>query len=243
MSAANMSPRWAAIVTGDEADLADWRDCLKEPYEPYLELRDNHHVLRSTTFDDLESADQVRSISVALIDRLNGAMRVSRRTKPVRFDCVAEFTAAGTMNRTVFAEMHAEASLRLRTHAVLVGVGPSGEVLPQAEPEPRSVQDWSASAEHDELLDDALVYFGRATDWFDIYKALECLITRFGGEARFLDLGWAPRDQIKRLKKTANSARHARRRYDRIDNPMNLRTASRLLEVLIRRAFKEAGKS
>ena len=65
-----------------------------------------------------------------------------------------------------------------------------------------------------------MIYFGRVsipdpvrhppTLWFDIYKALECIMGRFGGESAFIALDWAPREDVKRLKQTANWARHAR---------------------------------
>ncbi|HEY2664256.1 MAG TPA: hypothetical protein VGI47_07945, partial [Candidatus Binataceae bacterium] len=74
---------------------------------------------------------------------------------------------------------------------------------------PSEVQDWVRLAESDDLLDDALVYFGKPPDWFDIYKALECLMLKFGGEAGFLALNWAPAAEVKRLKQTASWVRHA----------------------------------
>ena len=73
-----------------------------------------------------------------------------------------------------------------------------------APPEPSNPQRWLSLAAEDDLLADALRYFGRGDDWFDIYKALECLIGRFwrGEETDFLALGWASADKIKLLKRT-----------------------------------------
>jgi len=67
------------------------------------------------------------------------------------------------------------------------------------------VQDCVQLTDDDDLLRDALIYFGSATNWFDIYKVLECLIGRFGGEKNFLALEWVPSAEVVLLKKTANT--------------------------------------
>jgi hypothetical protein len=106
------------------------------------------------------------------------------------------------------------------------------------------VQHWSTNADSEPLLDDALIYFGKATDWFDIYKCLECLILKFGpSEAGFLALDWAPSDDVKRLKQTANYARHAKRKFDPPPKPMELRDARVLLSLLLRRALEECRRA
>jgi hypothetical protein len=67
---------------------------------------------------------------------------------------------------------------------------------------------------------DASVHFARGDDWFDIYKALECLEMRFGGEEEFRSRGWADKGKIKLLKRTANSGRRARKKFDPPPHPM-----------------------
>ena len=113
--------------------------------------------------------------------------------------------------------MHVELG-RFRMHAVGVALGPDGNPLPPPRAQPSEAQNWSATAQSDGLIEDALIYYGRATDWFDISKALECLILKFGGgrsdgerEKTFKELGWAPKNEIERLKRTANWLRHAQR--------------------------------
>ena len=121
--------------------------------------------------------------------------------------------------------------------------GPDGQPVPAPPPQPSEAQRRVKLTEDEVWLDDALTYFGRATDWFDIYKALECLILRFGGgETAFLALNWAPGTEVQRLKRTANWARHARRRFERPENPMEFKEARQLLGQLLRRAFEEAAR-
>jgi hypothetical protein len=115
-----------------------------------------------------------------------------------------------------------------------------------APPEPSNPQRWLSIAAEDDLLADALTYFGRGDDWFDIYKALECLIGRFGGgeESKFLALGWASATKIKLLKRTADVWRHSRRGRPKIvppSDPMEQTEARDLLGKLMARAFDERG--
>ncbi|WP_156944748.1 hypothetical protein [Bradyrhizobium sp. Ec3.3] len=136
---------------------------------------------------------------------------------------------------------------------------------------PSEAQRWLAIADSEDRLEDALIYFGRAsaTDpgrhppafWFDIYKALECLIDRFGGaaaakargiggkrrlkqsaaEAEFIKLDWAPPNDVERLKRTANWARHARRKFDQPSPATTEQEAKDLMIRLLRKAFETAG--
>jgi hypothetical protein len=76
--------------------------------------------------------------------------------------------------------------------------------------------------------------------WFDIYKALECLMHRSGGETAFIALDWAPRDDVKLLKQTANWARHARRKYPEPSPATTEQEAKDLMSRLLRKAFETA---
>jgi hypothetical protein len=234
-------PGWGAVLQGNPSDLDDWAYTLKQPFDPWIEIHGSEMVLRSALFDELTSADEVRDRAMLHIERLNGAVALSEGTKAVRFGRVVEFALDGRLHHTIFAEMGAF-ELRSKMRAVGIVIGPDGKPSPPEPPQPTEVQAWTRLAEDDDLLDDALIYFGRATDWFDIYKTLECLIMRFGRgkEELFLSFGWAPAAEITRLKRTANSARHAKRKFEPPANPMDLRDARDLLGRLLRRALNEA---
>ena len=113
---------------------------------------------------------------------------------------------------------------------------------------PSNPQRWLAIAAKDALLEDALTYFGRGDDWFDIYKALGCLELKFGGKRkgqveRFRRLGWADPDKIELLRWTAKTrGRHCinRKKFDPPPDPMERTEARELLARLIVRAFTEA---
>jgi hypothetical protein len=232
---------WGAVIQGEPTDLAAWGYALKEQFDLWVETHGSETVLRSTSLDELESAGEVRDRAIAYIDRLNGAMAVSQDSSPVRFGAVIRFGPDGGLHRTLFIE---PAKFEVRGPMISAAIiGPDGQPVPPPPPQPSEVQRWAMLADDEILLDDALIYFGRATDWFDVYKALECLILRFGdNETAFLALSWAPATEVVRLKRTANWARHARRRYERPPNPMEIKEARQLLGQLLRRALDEAAK-
>ncbi|MGY8635728.1 hypothetical protein RAD15_24980 [Bradyrhizobium sp. 14AA] len=240
-----MSRQWGASLRGHEFDLQDWCDELKLPYDPWIEVRGGDTILRSSSFDGLAEADEVRSRAVAHIDRLNAAMFVMRRSRPIQLGDVVEFAADGKLHRTVFLEGRIDGRSRVHGAAVRI-TGPDGKPAPPPPPEPSEVQNWAAIADTDDYLEDALIYFGRVsapdnphppTFWFDIYKALESLMDRSGGEARFLALAWAPREDVKQLKQTASWARHARRKFKKPSPATGEQDAKDLMARLLRRAF------
>lgn len=229
---------WGAEVRGDPTDLEDWVHTLKEPFDPWVEIHGAETVLRSTSFDGLKSATEVRDRASALIERLNGAVALSQQAKQLQLGAIIQFAPDGGQHRTIFAEIFEN---RNKFFAGSITISTDGKPSPSPRAQPSEVQKWTTLAENDDLLDDALIYFGRAKDWFDIYKTLECLIAKFGGsENAFLALGWAQKNEITRLKRTANWARHAGRKFSPPANPMSLKDGRTLLGLLLRRALKEA---
>ena len=234
---------WGAIIRGAPSDLEDWVFVLKEPFDPWLEVHGDDTVLRSHSLDESSSPEEVRGRALTQIERLNGAIAVSQGTGPIQFDSVVEFLLDGSLHRTVFGVGVARLG-RVKLRAVGQVLGQDGKLLPTPPPQPSEVQSWMTLVDGDALLEDALIYFGRRIDWFDIYKTLECLMLRFGGgEKAFLALNWAPADEVERLKRTANWARHARRRFDPPENPMALNDARELTAQLLRRALVEAHRA
>lgn len=244
-----MSKQWGAVLRGHDDDLEDWRETLKPPFDPWVEVHGPDHVLRSASLNDLTSASEVRDRVVAQIERLNGIMSVMKGCKPLQFSGVVEIAPDGKVHRTIFAELFVDLD-RIRSVATVETLGPDGKPTPTPPPKPSDAQAWAAIADGDDHLEDALIYFGRAcssksvqhppTFWFDIFKALECLEKRAGGEDDFVALDWAPRGDVKRLKRTANWARHARRKFQKPSPATTEQEAIDSMSLLLRAAFETA---
>jgi hypothetical protein len=46
-----MSKRWGAVVRGHDFDLQDWREMLKLPFDPWIEVHGPDVVLRPSPFE------------------------------------------------------------------------------------------------------------------------------------------------------------------------------------------------
>jgi hypothetical protein len=225
---------WGAAIEGHQFDLEDWQDALKPPFDPWVVDTGRGPVVRSKALDLASSETEANDLSEALIETLNGALAASRRTRPVRLGGVVEFMSDGIERRSAFAAIKEGIEARSRAAAVGTAIGPDGKPSPSPSPEPSEAQRWFGIAASDDVVADALTYFSRGDDWFDIYKALECLIIRFGvgSEGDFFKLDWVP-SRVRLLKQTANYARHARRKFDPPEDPMPRDEARDLLGVLI----------
>lgn len=224
---------WGAVVRGDALDLQVWADELKRPFEPWAEAHGNDTVLRSTSFDQLKSAAEVRERAIFCIDRLNGALALSLEARPLQFGGVVEFDPDGRLHRFLPAEPDEYFNRGARARLTVAALHPP------APPRPSEGQVWNEIAEQEKHLGDALMYFGKAT-WFDLYKAFECIELQFGGETKFTALDWAPRSRIKLLKQSA--PRHAKLKFDPPPKPMKWGEAHTLVGLLLRRAFEEVAK-
>ena len=140
-------------------------------------------MLRSKALDAAATPSEVHDRAGPLIAMLNGALAVTHGTRPIGLDYVIEFMSDGTERRHPFATL-AGASGRGKAKAVAVALGPDGQPLPPLPPQPSEAQRWlDIAATDDKVADalaDALTFFSRGHDWFDIYKAWECLKIRFG---------------------------------------------------------------
>jgi hypothetical protein len=257
------SDGWGAVIQGEPADLSIWQQTLKHQFDVWVEIHGSETVLRATSFDESESSTEVRDRAIAYINRLNGLMALSHAdSEPVRLQAVIRFKDGHLHRHLIPGTGKFKARGSMITDTTVIGA--NGKPVPPSAPEPSEVQRWLTIADQEDLLNDALNYFGRvpqspagpeaghagtpameATEWFDIYKALECIEKRFGGDETAFrnfasDRNWTSRSKLELLKRTANWARHARRKFDPPPNPMGFKEARELLGQLLRRALEEA---
>jgi hypothetical protein len=238
-------PGWGIVLEGHPYDLEDWQEALKPPFDPWVEGTPEGPALRSRALDALTSALDVHTEGEGIVEMLNGAFAISHRAQPLRANGVVEFVPDGQLRRHGFG-IEVTIFERSKARGVAAALGLDAEPAPQPHPKPTKPQEWFAVAEGDEVLSDALIHFSRPPNWFDTYKALECLIIRFGkGEGKekeknFLRLKWEPSGEVAHLKRTANFARHSRHRFRPPRNPMRIDKARDILGRLIRRALEEA---
>ncbi len=201
-----------ASCSAAKRSLEDWQKALKQPFDPWVMETEDGLILRSTRLDPTTTASEAYDRAKELMDEVNGALGVSHRARVVRLEAIEEILSDGTRRR-IFIMEAGGGEFRVKDRLTGEVFGADGKPKPQPPPAKSDPQRWLSIAAEDALLADALTFFGRGDDWFDTYKALECLIGRFGGgkEADFLALGWASADKVKLLKWTVDSWRHSPR--------------------------------
>lgn len=234
------SRQWGIEINGHDFDLQDWQNQFRPPFDPWVEKHDETYIFRTRRFDGIDDAEAVSKAASFLVGHMNGAMFAVCRAKPLTTGALIELKADGSRGRSVFLAM-AGAAARGRASAVAVVLDKDGKERIQP-PVPTQVQEWAEIASADEQLADALMFSARM-DWFDIYKAIECLEAKAGGEQALRQLNWISKDELGLLKRTANSFRHWSRKFDPPANPMSLDVAHDKLGSLVSAAFTaEAGR-
>lgn len=231
---------WYASLQGDEVDRDDWCHSLNEPFDPVAtKLPSGETVLASAEFQALNDAHDVRERALVLIGRLNGAIALWNGARPLRFGGVIRIDSDGKLHRTIFGEAAIE--LRVTARATGVVIGSDGKPKAPPPPTPSQPQSWNALAQTNDAVSEMLDHFGRADNWYDIYKTIECCEDICGGgEAHLLSLV-GDRDRarlVKRLKTTANSYRHNKARGS--PRSLTLRDARLVLAEVVRAALTNA---
>lgn len=211
---------WQISLKGDRIDLAAIEQLFKGAAGASLAVRrrddgTSEYFLCSPDFEGVQDPEEIGARAAALLSRMNGVMKVFEGAELVSLGEVWGVRADGS--RVGFIGGHLRG--RSRMYAVLTK---------QGEPPPiPDVQRWFALSDADNDVADALEHFARSDDWFDFYKTLEILQDALGGREVIWQRGWATREEVNNLAKTANFYRHAR--ADRPDHPLTTEQARELL--------------
>jgi hypothetical protein len=224
---------WGIKLCGHDFDLEYWRDILKEPFDPAVVQHGDDFILRAREFQSCDSAPAVLEKAIPLFDVLNGAMRTATGSHPVRWCGIYELGADGWRKSSHIFPPAPITDLRAK-----INVDP---VVAAPPPTRSNVQVWMELSQQSDHLTDALVYMGRG-EWFDIYKAVECLEAfTGGGESSLKHKKWIKPEELTLMKRTANCFhRHRLGKYEPPENPITLEKARQMLAKLIECAFEEA---
>jgi hypothetical protein len=232
---------WYVQLLGDTFDLEDWEYTLNEPFDPVaLREPDGTFLLRSVEFQSAETASEVHEKGKALIDRLNGSMRLMHNSRPAKIGSIIRIEENGARHANVFAEGLGLALGRSRCRAVGVAIGPDGLPLQPPPPQPSDPQSWNAMAASDDVVSDLLEQLGKSENWYEIYKTIELAERLVGGESKLKCFLGSSAGECKNLKQTANFYRHAR--AHRPKHLTNLAEAKSLLNFMARIALAERMK-
>jgi hypothetical protein len=223
---------WAAELTGQPDDLADWETSFREPFEPTVEQVVANGltktVLKSAEFERMMTASEVRERARLIIENLNGAVRALLGAGRVELGGVLEVDKDGRANTHVFAEGVARGRARVRAASVVGGNSP-------ITPQPSTAQKWIECAKTNDVVADMLIHFGKEPNWYDLYKTYEGVRDLCGGEASPKQKSWVP-PKLKNFTHTANCYRHGlpdTSNKNPPSNPMKLAEATELIAGMV----------
>jgi hypothetical protein len=228
-------PKWLVRLGGERLDLEDLPSLLCSPEHTVIE-EDGSYYLKSSDFDSLGSADEVRERALAIIEMLNGAMKLH----------IPSFRGVYEAGVTLIEEdgrrhhyVYLEASLTLRSKLSVNPTVTTSNGTRQMTPPPSDVHSWISLAKTDKAVADALHFF-RDNTWISLYKVYEIIREDAGDEEAIIRNGWVTKQALTRFRQTAQSkaalgdlARHAASGFKPPSQPMTIQEAGSLLRGVI----------
>jgi len=233
-------PNWLVRLKGEKFDLEDLPSLLRSPEHTVIEESGSYY-LKSSDFDSLSSADEVRELAITIIDRLNGVMKLRMRNfRGVSEDGVTLIEEDGRRHRYVYLGGSFTARSKVRANATVTTSNGTQQIAPL----PSDVESWLSLAKSDKAVKGALHFF-RENTWFSLYKVYEIIKDDVGGKKAITTNGWATKKGLDRFTQIAqsrealgDSARHAAKKYKPPPQPMTIQEAELLIRGVLRSWFR-----
>lgn len=209
-----MASYWAVEILGEAVDLDQITRALNPDFDPWIERISPHadYAIRSSEFNTLQTALEVRDRSAILINILNGAVALTSGVEHVRGGKILQVSDEGEVDVTVFGAAHGRLrGLILNASATVTNL--DGTARQPSPPSPTEAQRYIQSAIRNDDVADLFTFVGRADNWFDLYKAMEMAENLVGGEHKLQALLKDGAVDFKNARNTANFYRHARPSY------------------------------
>lgn len=200
---------WTVYVQGRDRDLAMLTEMLPDDELAFEVHHDGNHVLRSTEFDGMAEATDVRAAAAKLLDTAAGVASIRNPGfQPVTLTGQVR-DSAGKNTHVVLVDPVTTVSI-----ASPVVVVTDGSNTP---PPPPSEADFAALALRDSNVSEALRHLRTDADWHALYKVYEVVRDDLGGTKRLMSLRPSDPMALDTFTESANrseisgdAARHAR---------------------------------
>lgn len=218
-------PGWAVEVSGAQVDLNDALAVFGNGYRltisPYDRDGETVFLLRNGNWWHLDSAGEVMADAEQIVRELNGALLLTYGdSKPLKTGGIMRWDANGIEMRIVVA-VSAEIKLDgFRARGTLTTGGADGS--PSLPPG----RAWMDQADASDLMSDLLVHIGRASDWFDLFKAIELVQEIFSVDTMQREMGRKRWWLWESARMCANFRRHSKVQQKPVREPnLTFRTA------------------
>lgn len=225
---------WLVRLIGEPVDLKALSGLFDSPD---LSVREDEadYYLRSSDFEVLTEADDVRLRASELVQRINGIASVSLGSfVAVSLDDVVRIGQDGKRLH------HMTLLVQSRWVASFTATSPDGTVLRSSQQADADIVSWAALADQNSRVARALRIFGnREQNWDNLYKVYEAIEDDVG-RRNIVDNGWASEKKISRFTSTANNAlvvgdeaRHGHEKHEPPKKPMSLSEARSFVKSIL----------
>jgi len=223
--------KWYVKLSGNSFDLQELSKSLNSP-ELCISQENQKYVLKSSNFDQLENAADVRKRAEEILSLLNGTAKLALGTQQkLTIDAVVEMRDDGKkvtvrfLSDTVYGRSSISTSVKTSN-------GNVQEIHP-ADPIPN----WIRTARTDKNVAEIFRVLGTSVlDWINLYRVYEIIKSDVGGKDKIADNGWATKGQIDLFKRTAQAYRHGKLKgYTPPKKPMTLSEAESFVKKILRK--------
>jgi hypothetical protein len=229
---------WLVGLKGDKAELEYL--CKLSSQSWIVIEEDGTYYLKSTRFNAVADAFNVRADASKIIDSMNGVARlVFHKFDGAKVGGIIRVESNGKPPTQYLMPSGILSAERVGIPATTVSGFGQKASQPFSIPELR----WIEVAQKDMQVNKALALYGRLEpNWRNLYMVLETIEDDVGGEIELTKKGLAPEGKIKLFKRTANNflvlgheARHSTERFKTPPKPMPLEEAQSLIKRILKK--------
>jgi hypothetical protein len=233
-------PNWLVKLEGEKFDLEDLPSLLRSPEHTVIEDNGSYY-LKSSDFNSLSSADEVRECAIKIIEILNGAVKLHiHNFRSVSEDGVTLIEEDGSRHQYIYVRSAFTVRSKVRANPTVT----TSNGTQQAAPLLTNVESWLSLAKGDKAVADAL-YFFRENTWGSLYKVYEIIVDDVGDQQTIIKNGWVTKHKLSQFTRIAqsrkalgDSARHAAKRYTPPPQPMTIQEAELLIRGVLLSWFR-----
>ena len=222
-------PKWLVRLKGERFDLEDFPKLLRLAKAKVVE-EDGSFYLKSSEFNSLTSAKEVRERGRELIKLINGVTKFNRDNFPgISEDAIIRVEGDGKRHGYLFLE--SSVKIRTKVSAQLTAIAADGSE--KGTTQPSTLESLFEVAQKDDVVAEALSLYRDGT-WSSLYKVHETIEGDVGG--KIIKNDWAINSDINRFTQTAQSHRHAAsKKFKPPAQPMTLLEAGALIKTILSR--------
>ncbi len=226
-------PNWLVRLKGEKFDLEELPSLLNSPELNIIEDNGSFYLI-SSNFNSLKLAKDVRKQAVAIIEILNGAIKLlNNNFQGITEDDVILIKADGKYQHHVNLKGQLTFRSKVKANSTIYKSNGKKQITKQ----PNNIESWYNLAMKDKDVADAL-HFYRKDSWVSLYKVYEIIRDDVG--SKITKGGWVTETQIRLFKQTAQSrfalgdnARHAAKKYTSPEQPMSVNDARLLIKGVL----------